>query len=143
MDSLPPELPGKPSLYYAYFQNPQLPPKSTASSYLWVLICCSCGFMREFPSSSLIIQPLVIIFGFGLTSVDCLLVASVTQPLKRRESSSLLVLTCSDGQESRRDMANTIGMCEECLQWQKPGRSCDRLKQVCSPRGTGPKSCIS
>ena len=94
------------------------------------LICCSCGCMREFPSSSLATQPLALIFGFGLTSVDCLLLASVTQPLKRRESSSLLVLTCSVGQESGRDMANTIGMCEECLQWQRPGRSCYRLKQV-------------
>ena len=118
-------------------QSPQ--PQATCGD----LICCSCGCMREFPSSSLVTQPLVLIFGFGLTSVDCLLVASVTQPLKRRESSSLLVLTCSDGQESGRDMANTTGMCEECLQWRRPGGSCYRLKQVCSPRRTGPKSCIS
>ena len=115
-------------------QSPQ--PQATCGD----LICCSCGCMREFPSSSLVTQPLVLIFGFGLTSVDCLLVASVTQPLKRRESSSLLVLTCSFGLRRGKGIADTAWMCGEYQLGLKLEGSLHSLKQVVSfPKGVGPE----
>ena len=59
------------------------------------LICCTCGYRSEFPSSSLFAQPLVLHFGLGPTSV-CRPPSSVFPTQTRRgRSSSSLRLTCS------------------------------------------------
>ena len=79
---------------HSYSQSPH------SQATLGDLICCICGYRCEFPSSSLLTQPLVLCFGFGPTST-CKLPSGVCSPKTRAgDSSSLLGLTCSVGKES-------------------------------------------
>ena len=114
-----------------------LPPHQSPQSQAncGVLICCTYGCRSKFLffspwCSALAFAPLLFV-GYSLVSV----------PTQTREGKcgSLSGLTSSVGLGRGRDMADTTGVCEECLQWPKPVGSCYSLRWVMhSPMGIDP-----
>ena len=93
------------------FQSPQLPPEvHRLRLNCWNLIHCTGYYRSEFPSP-LLIQPLVLQFGFGLTSA-CVSPSSVYSPPRSEaeKSSGLLGVTFSVGQEKQ-----GYGSCSLCV----------------------------